>query len=95
MQDGSMQKLNLPDPRTKPRPDVLETTSDALSQEIDDLRHAYDRVRQSCEELRADLDWLAGEIKSVRGHVTGGSRKPKEVPANGHEQAVSGIPTRR
>ena len=61
----------------QPPPDVQRTSPD-LTAEFDDLRHAYQRVSRTCEELRADLDWLSGELSSIRGKITGGSRRPKE-----------------
>jgi hypothetical protein len=85
-----MERLNLPDPRENQRPPDVGPTSQAHSDSLADLRHAYDRVSQTCEELRADLDWLAGELRSLRGHVTGGSRRKKgEEP---QEPAPNGQP---
>lgn len=88
-----MLKLNLADPRTHQPPQPVEDTSTPLRQEIADLRHACERVQHSCEELRADLDWVAGQVASVRGHITGGSRKPKGEPpppeTNGHQQLAT------
>lgn len=60
----------------------LERTLSALEQRLE-------RLAATDEELRADLDWLAGEIKKLRGRVTGGSRKPAvtEPGSNGPDPA--------
>lgn len=51
----------------------VETTSQA---------HAHDvkRLEQTLRELASDVEWLAGEVRTLRGKVTGGLRK-KEPPA--------------
>lgn len=45
----------------------------------ENLGHDIKRLTQAFEELRGDLEWLAGEVKSLRGRVTGGLRN-KQPP---------------
>ncbi len=71
----SMEQLNLPNPRPSRPPVDVEHTSDALRQDLATLR-------RTCEELRADLDWLTADVAKMRGKITGGSRrnaKPEET----------------
>lgn len=54
---------------------------DTLERRVRDLERAY-------EELAADLDWLSGDVKKLRGRVTGGIRKGETAqdapePTNG------------
>lgn len=74
-----MERLNLPDPRPPSPPVDVEDTSSALRQELHDLRHA-------CEELRADLDWLTGDVAKLRGKITGGSRRPPKDNGSPEDQ---------
>ena len=51
----------------------VETTSETQ-------RHDVLRLEQTLRELQSDVEWLAGEVRTLRGRVTGGLRK-KEPPA--------------
>jgi len=80
-----MERLNLPDPREKARPADLAPTSVSIDNSLGSDRDRDREVRQAIAELRADLDWLADEVKRLRGRVTGGIRRAKEeadAPAN-------------
>lgn len=62
----------------------------AQHRRLSDVEAALEEVRHELSEFRADLDWLAGEIKKLRGRITGGSRRPTDAGHNGAADTPEG-----
>lgn len=52
---------------------------EALEQSLKDLRGELRDALKALEGLDADLDWLSGQVKTLRGKVTGGERREKTL----------------
>jgi hypothetical protein len=63
--------------------DALRDPENDLSSRLEKVERALHEALGAIESLEADLDWQGGQIKKLRGTVTGGRRNHVHDEGNG------------